>query len=52
MGEVGGLELIDESLEDKFEYKKMLFPGKQKNLKENLTSWTYKNIFKSLQTFM
>lgn len=33
MGEVGSLELIDESIEDKFEYKKILFPsnGKQRN---------------------
>ena len=29
MAEVGDLELVDEFLEDKFEYKKLLFPGKQ-----------------------
>ena len=28
MAEVGGFELVDESLEDKFEYKKVLYPGK------------------------
>lgn len=28
MGEVGGYELIDEQIEDKFEYKRTLFPHK------------------------
>ena len=29
MAEVGGFELVDESIEDKFEYKKLIFPKKQ-----------------------
>jgi hypothetical protein len=28
MGEASGLKLIDESVEDKFEYKKLLWPRK------------------------
>ena len=28
MGEVGGYELVNSSIEDKFEYKKIMFPGK------------------------
>lgn len=38
MAEVGGYELVNESIEDKFEYKKLLFPKKHSTVAGNSSS--------------